>query len=481
MPVLFSPFFLGDSKLRTCKTDEIVVIERQRKHFNKMAMKNLATSIHVNSLLHPIVVRESEGKLILVAGERRLRAIQQLYAEDKLFDHGDMTVPFGEVPYTLISDTEEIRLREMELDENIVREDLSWQERTAAIEELHNLRQAQNPTHTMKDTAREIMGKTSSEDPGGEAKKAVKRSVLVAPFLDDPEVARARDENEAYNIVTRRMEAEFVAELNARKVRAAAESQAKGETTHVRKHSAILGDMAVELPKIPSDTFSIIIADPPYGVGADDFGDAAKKAHYYEDDFEAAQYCARVIATEGFRVAAEQAHLYMFCDVSLFQKFKIMFKQCGWYVFRTPLIWIKSTSGHAPIGAKGFRRKYEMILFASKGNKPFERVTADCFEIAKSPRQKTHAAEKPVELYEYLLKLSAIPGDEVLDPCMGSGPIFEAAARLHLIATGIEKEKIYHDQACARLHAVETGEIYESPNEPSANEVPAAPISLGNF
>jgi len=51
---------------------------------------------------------------------------------------------------------------------------------------------------------------------------------------------------------------------------------------------------------------------------------------------------------------------------------------------------------------------------------------------------RRHAAEKPVDLYEDLLLRSAKPGNRVLDPCCGAGPIFPAANRLSLYATGIE-------------------------------------------
>jgi len=57
---------------------------------------------------------------------------------------------------------------------------------------------------------------------------------------------------------------------------------------------------------------------------------------------------------------------------------------------------------------------------------------------------KSHAAQKPPELYTTLLKMSAVPGDTILDAFAGSGTIFLAAKTLPLITViGIEKDPMF--------------------------------------
>jgi site-specific DNA-methyltransferase (adenine-specific) len=62
-----------------------------------------------------------------------------------------------------------------------------------------------------------------------------------------------------------------------------------------------------------------------------------------------------------------------------------------------------------------------------------------------------HPTQKPVALYEYLIKTYTNPGDTVLDFCMGSGTTIVAAIRTGRNAIGIEKEAPYFDMAQRRM------------------------------
>jgi DNA modification methylase len=253
---------------------------------------------------------------------------------------------------------------------------------------------------------------------------------MIAGHLDSPEVANAKSISQAAGIVGRKMEAELALELTKR-----------GKQRTV-KHTLIHGDFAdaVIYDELPRN-FSCIIADPPYGIGADKFGDAAQLTHTYKDTEEHALVLAKDILTLGLLLTLSEAHLYMFCDIEHFTFFRDMGNAMGWTVWRTPLIWKKtSSSAHAPQLNRGFRRSHELILFASKGGKPFSQVYSDVIDAA-SLRDKDVAAQKPSELYETLLSRSCLPGDKVLDPCCGSGTIFKAAENCGLEAWGVEKDE----------------------------------------
>lgn len=71
------------------------------------------------------------------------------------------------------------------------------------------------------------------------------------------------------------------------------------------------------------------------------------------------------------------------------------------------------------------------------------------FDVAAS---KNHPTEKPLELYEYLVKTYTNAGKTVLDFCMGSGTTGEACMILGRKFIGIEKEKKYFDIAEKRIH-----------------------------
>jgi DNA modification methylase len=62
-----------------------------------------------------------------------------------------------------------------------------------------------------------------------------------------------------------------------------------------------------------------------------------------------------------------------------------------------------------------------------------------------------HPTQKPVALYEYLIKTYTNPGDTVLDFCMGSGTTGVAAIRTGRNFIGIEREPKYFEIAHRRI------------------------------
>ena len=62
-------------------------------------------------------------------------------------------------------------------------------------------------------------------------------------------------------------------------------------------------------------------------------------------------------------------------------------------------------------------------------------------------KRSNHPTEKPIALYDYLIKTYTNEGDTVLDICMGAGTTIKAANRLGRNAIGIEKDKHYFEIA----------------------------------
>ena len=90
-----------------------------RKEFNEPALEELADSIAVQGVLQPIVVRPgTEGRFILILGERRLRASQMA---------GKTTIP------VIVKRVSEQQAAEMTLVENLQRQDLNCMEQAAAF------------------------------------------------------------------------------------------------------------------------------------------------------------------------------------------------------------------------------------------------------------------------------------------------------------------------------------------------------------
>lgn len=430
--------------------DQIVILSnRQRQEFDPEAIIELANSIDALGLMHPPVMRETPNGLVLVAGERRLLAIDDLAAMGVSIRHNGAVYAPGTVPYVTLGELSPLEAEEAELDENLKRKDLTWQEHAAAVARLHNLRTAQaaaagKAPHTVAATAIEVRG--SSE---GSYQNDTRQEIIVAAHLDNPEVAKAKSAKEAVKILKRQEESKNNAALAER----------IGKTLSSASHSLINEDCILWMQSQEPEQFDVILTDPPYGMGAQDFGDGAGRLenneHHYDDSYESWQVLIQRLCPSLFNIAKPQAHAYIFCDFDRFHELKRAMEAAGWYVFRTPLINYKPNSGRVPLPDHGPRRQYEICLYAIKGKKPVTAIYSDVIQT-RIEEALTHGAQKPVELYVDLLRRSVRPGDRVLDCFAGSGTIFPAAHQMKVLATGIEVSPEYYGMASKRLSELDS-------------------------
>lgn len=410
--------------------------ERQRKVFNPESLGKLAESIVSKGLMQAIVLRDKEDTL--VAGERRLRAIELCYTMGQKFKHNGEDIPLGHVPYNRLHDLSEDLIYEAELEENIRRENLTPQEEMQAIAKLHRLRTAQNPKQTLEATATEIW--SDSDNASGHTVD-VRDALLVSEHLSDPAVAKAKTKKEAAKAVHKKLKRE-----HARKMASEFSKASEIETPHVH----VKGEAIEIITRMPAGIVDVLCTDPPYGIGAHEFGDMADNEHTYDDSYETWQNTMCDLAQESYRVCKPHAHAYVFCDWTRFTELSKYFSQFGWNVWPRPIIWSKG-NGMLAKPDYGPRYTYETILFANKGARKVQIVGAPDVINLPQGKELRHAAEKPAALYMALLDRSCLPGDHVLDPFMGSGTIYPAANGLKLRATGIEKDETSYGFAVQRL------------------------------
>lgn len=418
--------------MKLISINEIIIKEdRIRKEFDNDEHISLASSIFQMGLFHAPVV-QSDG-VTLISGERRIRAIQHLYSEDLNFYFDGEKISNGKIPIISLEDLSFSDIKEAELDENLKRKNLHWKEEAEAISALHFLRKDEAEREGRKyyviDTVRELMKDFGLETQEWASKKKVRNALIIAENLENVDVKKAKNEKEAIKIIEKKSKREYREKLSR-------EFDLKNKSPHTLIHSSLFD----ELEKMEDETFDVIIADPPYGIDANSFANQGATKHSYNDDLIYHNKCLTTISSESFRIAKEKAHIYVFCDILRFLDLASYLKMAGWDVFRTPLIWNKGPAeGLLPRPEHGPRRTYEAIAFGIKGNKKTTGVFPDVISInAEQNTDISRGARKPSSLYKNLLNRSTLPGDKVLDPCCGTGPIFAAASELKLIATGIE-------------------------------------------
>ena len=411
-----------------------VAPNRQRREFTPTELNELADSIEANGLLHPPVIRFADGQPILVAGERRLRAITDMYALARVFRFDGQLVPLGYVPCTTLGELDTLQAWEAELEENIRRVDLTWQEQAAATASLMDLRRAQAkavgaPTPQVRDLVAEVR----PNDVYDQAHDTTRKEIIVSRFLDDKEVAAAPTLKEAVKILKKREERRQQADL----------AELTGKSFSSASHQLVNMDSKEWAASAQSASFDILLADPPYGMGADQFGDSgvgsSAAAHFYEDSYESWKALMEWFPGEAFRLCKPDAHAYLFCDIDRFHELRGLMQAAGWRVHRTPLIWHNPDGFRAPWPDQGCQRKYELILYAVKGSRKVNQLLGDVLEYRKD-KAAGHPAQKPVPLLVDLLRRSARPGDAVLDPFAGSFSTVEACHELKLSCTAVERD-----------------------------------------
>lgn len=422
---------------------KLVIEDRQRREFSPKALEELKRSILSKGLLHAIILTQEGDTFRLRAGERRCRACLELHNEGHTFKHNNIEVPNRHIPYTIASDLSPEDLFELELDENLQREDLTWMERTEAIAKLYEMRKAKNPNISKTEVAAELVERADGNTSISAERRRIAQSLIIMKHKDDPRVQRAKTHEEAFNAILSQHETKFQAEIALR----------TAATRDDNQHIIINADCREAFSQLPTNTISTIIADPPYGISADKQGKESN--HFYDDSPDYALEINRFIIREGFKVTKPRALLFLWCDIEHFVMLRDYCAQQAWSPFRTPIIWNKGSGSRAPWGKAGFQRSYEILLFASKGGAEL-RISGgkDVLDCARSSRSdRTHAADKPFDLLQQLVSISTLPGDTILDPCAGSGSIIPAATSRSVKTICIEKDPTHYAEALARLTA----------------------------
>lgn len=467
--------------------DQISIGPRQRKKIESQPLADLQEAIRQRGLLHPPTFRQIIGEACaecqgsglvpdqggkpnpeicpvcsglknkvvwqLVVGERRTKAMMNLIAANISFKFQDDVVPAGQFPaFTIGENLSRADLKQIEFDENKLREALPWQDEVEALAEIHRLRVEEHPDQkqSMRETARQLISEGIVESQSAAALgQEIFKAQAIADRLSDPKIAKARNKTEAYNLILKGEEESINASLAKRRL----------ATSNTLPAIALrCGDSLTILPQLDSGIADLILSDPPFGIGADSGGFRQRTVHHhnYEDTPENAQAIAQAIIFDGFRIAKPQANLMLFCDIELFFKLREMSGRVGWVPFRTPIIWQKSLSeGMAPWQGKGFRRTYEVLFWATKGQRGLISSPVDILTYPRVPDNlRTHAAEKPVDLLRRLIDCSTLPGDFVLDPCCGSGSTLVAARDSKRTGLGIEIDQTFYNTAMSRVYTV---------------------------
>ena len=125
-----------------------------------------------------------------------------------------------------------------------------------------------------------------------------------------------------------------------------------------------------------------------------------------------------------------------------FAKLAKAYEDSGWRMWKS-LVWVKDSFNFWP-GAK-YQQKFEPVQISLRYDRKSvspDNIPSDATTVINIPRKRSHdlhPTERPIELWDMLMRYHSNPGNFVFDPFMGSGTTLAVAENLGRTATGIER------------------------------------------
>lgn len=414
--------------------------ERQRRELPNL--ETLADSIKRLGLIHPIVVDRDH---VLVAGERRLEAVRGL-------GWSHITCQFADELDTTTA-------RAIELEENIKREALPWQDEAKAVLEYHELRSSEDPEWTQEKTS-EALGIAA---PTTTAKIKVAREILAGNTM----VSGAPRYSTARGIVERaesRKDDEALAAFSRRSTVPAEAAAAPDSILNV--------DFNIWAHSYSGPRFNFIHCDFPYGIDANKFNQGSASLHGGYSDTEDDYWQLMVtLAANLDRLVAPSAHIMFWFSMHYYDEtLKFFEKNTDFRIDPFPLVWTKSDNvGILPDPERGPRRIYETCLFGSRGDRKVVRPTSN--SVSLPSQRDDHMSIKPEPMLGHFFRMFVDFNTIMLDPTAGSGGALRAAENLgasHVV--GLERDRDFAARANIALNKTRMTRKANDQNSPDRTD-----------
>ncbi len=444
--------FSKDLRPKVKIKDIVVGSDRARKDFSHLF--DVKNSIEQIGLLQPIGLQKipdtNPPKWSLIFGETRLKASMMIPSMN------------GEIAYTEHIERSDLEKKEMELEENLKRANLTWTEQALNNLQIDHLKRkihgdqtAQNPEGWSHKKTAEISGLTRAS--------ITQQIGLAKKMIERPDIKK-RIENLPMPVAFRVMKQIEESERSERLVKSG-EIQLTSELSH---------NNALDfLRKQPDSSIDLILTDPPFGMQTleDRKGDtfvstsSGSSSSFMgqmktNDNSTSSEVFSLLdsILPEIFRVLKPGCHFYIFFDGEMLGELKQLIVKSSLTISWPCLIWDKQRTTTIFRGSN-YLSCYESILFGFKGPEP-RRLQSSSSAILKFPAlhsvKKTHIFEKPLDLLCDLIKRSTNHGDLVCDPFAGSASTLDAARQCGRRAIGCEIDRENFIKAQGRLLAALT-------------------------
>jgi DNA-binding TFAR19-related protein (PDSD5 family) len=452
-----------------------IKIDQERLRKDMGDIEGFAESIRDNrkdlpgtkGLLHPVVI---DGQMRLVAGGRRMTAFAYLHK----------TYPqegWDAIPYTLIEDLPASVRRKLELEENIRRHAMSWQEEVLGIAEYHNqcvregirdgIKWSQNMTSELLNIEQASVSinlkvaKYITKHPDSPVAKAENMSAAVQLMTKEALDIAAKEQ--LRRVELRRAEAAKNVSLAKAEVSTSTIDLAKIQLPTLSKPSEpsltleqisafyYHGDALKVLPEIAKTTrINHIITDPPFGIDMDNIDtgavgkiDRVADEHDVSSNLELLEQLMRV----AFDCIADDGFMCFWYDLDHHEKLQNWASKIGWRPCRWPLVWCKSSPCVNNQAVFNITKATEVCMFLRRSEKSIikQKLQKNWF-VADAIRDATHPFVKPAECWDIPMQTVSTEGQVIVDPFAGQGSSLVRFFRGKRVPIGVEikQEHIAH-------------------------------------
>ncbi len=401
----------------------------------------LANSIKEFGQIQPIILRcdDDDDTIHLVVGERRLRALQRLGITE--LQHGKNFLWLGE---DWIAEKEtKLLFKGIELEENLRRKQLTWQEELTAKQELLELMQSIHGAAKVgqpKVGAAPGFGVRTLASMLGESPATTSKDLEVARAIKlFPHLKRAETKESA------RRQLSILGAVAAMTIvgKEKKNVQAKNWTLY-------MGDFRSNANKVAHESADLVYTDLPFGV------DLAKMSKHgtgvldYSDSKVEIVEALEAITSAAYSVLKRDRYAVFWFGFSFYGQLQLALQNAGFTVNPVPIVWYKRTRSTENPNTR-YANSYDPALVAMKGRPVFiQPGQANVIEIPPVPgTDRLQIAQQPIELVTKFIKDMVAPGATVVDFMAGSGTTGVAAVKAGCNVVMFEREP----SACAVIKA----------------------------
>jgi len=417
----------------------VIVNERIRQDPGNL--DELCNSIKEFGLIQPIVVyrngshKPEDAPVELCAGGRRLQALKRIGLKE--LTHG--------VHFIYRDEEDTYRRKAVELEENLKRKELTWQEQVQAkasllqlMQQIHGVASSGGRTRAELADGSDGFGVRKLASMLNESVGQTSKDLQIASAIKSLPQLRSADTKES-----------AFRQLTILSAMASMAKSAMAKPPAEQKWTLYEGDFRDNIHKIPDSAADLVYCDLPFGVALSNMSKHTGVVDY-ADARATIVGSLEAIAKESFRILASDRYAVFWFGFNYYGDLLAVLQRAGFNVNPVPVVWYKHTRSTENPNTR-YGNAYDPAIVAMKGSAHFIRPGgSNVVDIpAVTSTERMQIAQQPVGLVKHFIEDMTAAGAHVVDLTAGSGTTGVAALELKRRVTLFEREA----SACALIRA----------------------------